>query len=72
MTESFVKNGAVKAILYIGMYINFCMYTLRVLLDLGEIWYKKSGCKWCGAFVGFLQIDGTWKDIMFLWAHMNL
>jgi len=67
-----VKIGAVKAILYIGMYINFCMYILCVLLDLGENWYKKFGHKWCGAFVGFLKIDGTGKDIIFLWAYMNL
>jgi len=44
--ESFVKTGAVKAILHIGMYIHFCMYILRVFLDLGENWYKKSGRKW--------------------------
>lgn len=67
-----MKIGAVKAILYIGMYINFCKYILRVLLDLGENWYKKSGHKWCRAFMGFLKIGGTGKDIIFLWAYMNL
>jgi len=44
--ECFVKIATVKATLYIGMYINFCMYILCVLLDLGKNRYNKSGHKW--------------------------
>lgn len=39
---SFMKIGAVKAILYIVLLMNFCPYFPNLSPSFGEFWYKRS------------------------------
>jgi hypothetical protein len=42
MIMSFVRTGAIKAILYLQAYMMFYVYFLHSLTDFGKIWYKIS------------------------------